>query len=163
MAQSAEHWISKLGLVEHPGEEDGYFSVPFEATSRVIEIGFNQERTASSIAFFLQRWADPPSTQTMFFKCRSTEMLFFHAGEQLTIYLLDENSSDLSTKVLGLDVANGQVPGLAVPGGTWFTRLVQSGDKNSAYSLFSCALAPGFDQRDFTARRLGELLSGNRE
>ena len=23
MAQSAEHWISKLGLVEHPGEEDG--------------------------------------------------------------------------------------------------------------------------------------------
>ena len=29
--------------------------------------------------------------------------------------------------------------------------------------LASCALAPGFDQRDFTARRLGELLSGNRE
>ena len=29
--------------------------------------------------------------------------------------------------------------------------------------LVSCALAPGFDQRDFTARRLGELLSGNRE
>jgi len=151
MAQSAEHWISKLGLVEHPGEEDGYFSVPFEATSRVIEIGFNQ------------RWAEPPSTQTMFFKCRSTEMLFFHAGEPLTIYFLDEKSSDLSTKVLGLDVPSGQVPGLAVPGGTWFTRLVQSGDKNSAYSLFSCALAPGFDQRDFTARRLGELLSGNRE
>ena len=108
------------------------------------------------------------------------------------------------------DRLNIQVPGLAVPGGTWFTRLVQSGDKNSAYSLFryiksvqiiitglignffckkklvvqkskidirithgmrpklktflaSCALAPGFDQRDFTARRLGELLSGNRE
>ena len=29
--------------------------------------------------------------------------------------------------------------------------------------LASCALAPGFDQRDFTARRLGDLLSGNRE
>ena len=29
--------------------------------------------------------------------------------------------------------------------------------------LASCALAPGFDQRDFTARSLGELLSGNRE
>ena len=34
------------------------------------------------------------------------------------------------------DRLNIQVPGLAVPGGTWFTRLVQSGDKNSAYSLF---------------------------
>ena len=31
-----------------------------------------------------------------------------------------------------------QVPGLAVPGGTWFTRLVQTGDKNSAFSLFRC-------------------------
>lgn len=36
------------------------------------------------------------------------------------------------------DRLNIQVPGLAVPGGTWFTRLVQSGDKNSAYSLFRC-------------------------
>merc|ERR1739848_325674 len=125
MAQSADYWISMLGLVEHPGDEDGYFSVPFEATSRVMEKGFSDERPASSIAFFLQ--------------CRSTEMLFYHSGEPLAIHILEENSSSLSTKVLGLDIAKGQVPGLAVPGGTWFTRLVQTGDKNSAYSLFSCA------------------------
>ena len=35
--------------------------------------------------------------------------------------------------------------------------------QNCKLFLASCALAPGFDQRDFTARRLGELLSGNRE
>lgn len=106
------------------------------------------------------------------------------------IHILEENSSDLTTKVLGLDIAKGQVqeiilrwvdisqvPGLAVPGGTWFTRVVQTGANNSAYSLFrwavakvfsqdffllSCALAPGFDQRDFKARKLSELQSGNR-
>jgi len=163
MAQNADHWISMLGLVEHPGDEDGYFSVPFEAASRVVEKGFSQERPASSIAYFLQRWAGPPSSETMFFQCRSTEMLFYHAGEPLVIHILEKNSSDLTTKILGLDIAKGQVPGLAVPGGTWFTRLVQSGDQNAAYSLFSCALAPGFDQRDFKARKLGELESGNRE
>ena len=38
-----------------------------------------------------------------------------------------------------VDWLTGQVPGLAVPGGTWFTRLVQSGDQNSAYSLFRWA------------------------
>ena len=34
----------------HPG----YFSVPFEAASRVVEKGFSEERPASSIAYFLQ-------------------------------------------------------------------------------------------------------------
>merc|ERR1712083_533138 len=167
MAKTADDWISMLGLVEHPGDEDGFFSVPFEAASRVVEQGFKEERPASSIAFFLQRWAGPPSAETMFFRCReifrSTEMLFYHAGEPLVIHILEENSSDLTTKVLGLDIAGGQVPGLAVPGGTWFTRLVQTGDKNSAFSLFSCALAPGFDHRDFKAKKLSELQSGTQE
>ena len=37
--QSAEYWIKHLHLVEHPGEEDGYFSVPFEDTFKVTSAG----------------------------------------------------------------------------------------------------------------------------
>ena len=33
--QPAEYWIKHLGLVEHPGKEDGYFAVPFEDTFSV--------------------------------------------------------------------------------------------------------------------------------
>ena len=33
--QPAEYWIKHLGLVEHPGQEDGYFAVPFEDTFSV--------------------------------------------------------------------------------------------------------------------------------
>ena len=33
--QPAEYWIKHLGLVEHPGEEDGYFAVPFQDTFSV--------------------------------------------------------------------------------------------------------------------------------
>merc|ERR1712212_659122 len=109
MAQNADHWISMLGLVEHPGDEDGYFSVPFEAASRVVEKGFSGERPASSIAYFLQSWAGPPNSETMFFQCRSTEMLFYHAGEPLAIHILEENSALLTTKILGLDIAKGQL------------------------------------------------------
>ena len=69
MARSAESWISGLGLVEHPGEEEGYFAVPFEARAKVVVEG-GEERSASSIAYFLQRWAGRPGPSTMFFQCR---------------------------------------------------------------------------------------------
>ena len=36
--QSAEYWIKHLGLVEHPGEEDGFFAVPFEDTFSVKSV-----------------------------------------------------------------------------------------------------------------------------
>ena len=31
----AEYWIEHLDLVEHPGDEDGYFNVAFEDTFMV--------------------------------------------------------------------------------------------------------------------------------
>ena len=35
---TAEYWISQLGLVEHPGPEDGYFAVPFMDTFSVRNV-----------------------------------------------------------------------------------------------------------------------------
>ena len=35
---TAEYWIKHLGLVEHPGQEDGYFAVPFEDTFSVRNV-----------------------------------------------------------------------------------------------------------------------------
>ena len=71
-------------------------------------------------------------------------MLFYHAGEPLAVHMMD-HQGELTTAVLGLDLAAGQVveepgtpqvPAVAVPGGTWFTRLVDSGEPDTAYSLF---------------------------
>ena len=80
---TAEYWIKHLQLVEHPGEEDGYFSVPFEDSFKVtnahkveslyklllqvislfpkyIQCSFvgQEQRSAASIAHFLQEKAD---------------------------------------------------------------------------------------------------------
>lgn len=35
-SKPAEFWIKHLHLVEHPGEEDGFFAVPFEDKHRVL-------------------------------------------------------------------------------------------------------------------------------
>merc|ERR1712098_653650 len=150
--QPPEFWIEQLNLVEHPGDEDGYFHVAFEDTFRVRGI-MDEERSAASIAYFLQKRADFVSPDTMFFKCQSTEMIYFHYGDPLTIYILPECGGELEKVVVGLDVAHGEVPAFAVPKDRWFTRLVESCDEE-AYALFSCSLAPGFDQKDFEAETL---------
>merc|ERR1712241_688384 len=110
--QSAEYWIKYLHLVEHPGEEDGYFSVPFEDTFKVTSVG-KEQRSAASIAHFLQKKADKVNGKTIFFRCQSTEMLFYHSGNPMSIYLLPPGAagviSNLKRTVLGPDLASGQV------------------------------------------------------
>merc|ERR1719341_1773756 len=92
----------------------------------------------------------------MFFKCQSTEMIFYHYGDPLTIYLLAEDGGELEKVVVGLDVAHGEVVAFAVPKDCWFTRLVESCQED-AYTVFSCSLAPGFDDRDFEAQTLENI------
>eukprot|EP00092_Neocalanus_flemingeri_P022310 GFUD01024192.1.p1 GENE.GFUD01024192.1~~GFUD01024192.1.p1 ORF type:complete len:177 (+),score=52.24 GFUD01024192.1:36-533(+) len=152
LRQPVEYWIEHLDLVEHPGDEDGYFNVAFEDTFMVKGI-MDEERAAASIAYFLQKRAEYVNPKTMFFKCQSTEMIFYHYGDPLTIYLLPEDGGELEKVVVGLDAAHGEVVSFAVPKDRWFTRLVESCDEE-AYTLFSCSLAPGFDGRDFEAATL---------
>lgn len=104
--------------------------------------------------------ADALSQETMFFKCLSTEMLFYHAGHPLTVYMLQEGASrleDLSRVVVGPDVERGQRLSFPVPANTWFTRLVEA-DHADDFSLFSCSLAPGFNIDDFDAEKIRNLI-----
>ena len=100
------------------------------------------------------------SSKTMFFKCDSTEMLFYHSGHPLSVYLLAPGSAgcvtSLERRVLGPDLAQGEVLSLPVPAQTWFTRLVEA-DSQQEFSVFSCCLAPGFDIRDFQAEVLENI------
>ena len=90
----------------------------------------------------------------MFFQCQSTEMLFYHAGHNMSIYVLPHGRgadlANLERTVLGPHIARGQVISFAVPANTWFTRLVEA-DSQEDYCLFSCCLAPGFHINDFKA------------
>ena len=96
----------------------------------------------------------------MFFQCQSTEMLFYHSGHPMSIYLLPPGAcgviSNLKRTVLGPNLQTGQVISYAVPANTWFTRLVEA-DQPEDYCLFSCCLAPGFHVNDFRAEVLENI------
>ena len=92
----------------------------------------------------------------MFFKCQSTEMLFYHHGHPLTVYVVDNGVDEIQVLhqvVLGPDVDQGHVLAFPVPADTWFTRVVEA-EHESQYTVFSCSLAPGFHTEDFQAAKL---------
>ena len=104
----------------------------------------------------------------MFFKCESTEMLFYHTGHPLSVYLLPQGAAgavaSLERRVLGPDLVQGEVLSFPVPAHTWFTRLVEvevevetTGDTQDQFCLFSCCLAPGFHIKDFQAEILENI------
>ena len=54
----------------------------------------------ASIAYFLQKRAESPTMETMMFKCLSTEMLFYHAGLPMSIYILEKVNITQTTYVM---------------------------------------------------------------
>ena len=61
----------------------------------------------ASIAYFLQKRAESPTMETMMFKCLSTEMLFYHAGLPMSIYILEKVNITQTTYVTdGQKMAN---------------------------------------------------------
>ena len=67
------------------------------------------------------------------------EVWYYHDGAPLTIYILAPDGT-FSAHMLGLDLANGQMPQLAVSAGSWFG----AARKGPGFSLVGCMCAPCF-------------------
>merc|ERR1711860_415687 len=144
--KSAEYWIKNLNLVEHPEHKDGFFAVPFEDTFKVLNRN-KEERPVASIAYFLEKRTKSPSLNTKMFKCQSTEMVFYHAGLPVSIYIVTKDTvgpRSLKHVILGPEVDKGHVLSFASPAGAWFTRCVDtdSGEGGLDYSVVSVVLTP---------------------
>ena len=136
----------------------------------------------ASIAYFLQKRAESPTMETMMFKCLSTEMLFYHTGLPMSIYILEKvnvtiksyifpdilssqdatSAQDMKHVILGPRVDQGHVLAFPVPADRWFTRLVDTPatqEMSGDFTLFSCSLAPGFHIADFKATKLRNVLN----
>ncbi len=84
---------------------------------------------------------------------RSDILHFFHRGEAITYYLIDDTSGELSRHILGPDPTAGHQLQLAVPGGTWKASHLPLGE----YGLISEAVCPGFEFADMTLGQRAEL------
>jgi len=131
---SQQQLIDALGLLPHP--EGGFYKETYRS-ELTLE---GQERNLLTSIYFLL------STENVsrFHRIKSDELWYFHTGSPLIVHTLSEHGH--VQHHLGLDQSKGQQPFLWIPKDTIFGSTVLEKD---SYSLVSCAVAPGFDFRDF--------------
>jgi uncharacterized protein len=135
--------IDQLGLLPHP--EGGYYKETYRSEQAIP----GAERQLMTSIYFLLTGTNV----SRFHRIVSDECWYFHTGTPIIVHTLDENGH--TEFILGNDVANGQRPYYLVKGGTIFGSSVL-GDEG--YALVSCAVAPGFDFRDFELFTADDLL-----
>lgn len=141
--QEIEFLIQTLGLTPHP--EGGYYT----ETYRSEEIIPGKERNLLTSIYFLIT----AGNVSRFHRIKSDELWYFHSGSPVIVHTLDENGHH--ELLLGNDLKNGHRPYHLVKAGTLFGSTLAT---EEGYALVSCAVAPGFDFRDFELPSRSELL-----
>lgn len=131
--QTADDFIQQLELEQHV--EGGYYRSSFRSQS-----DFDATRSLWSSIYFLLRTGEV----SHFHRLTSDEMWYFHAGQSLTIYMIDEQG-ELTTAQLGLDIAAGERPQFLVPKGCIFGSAMNQ----PGFSLVGCMVSPGFTFDNF--------------
>ena len=144
MKNEIKQLIEKLELLPHP--EGGFYKEMYRSEDKLDD---KDRNLLTSIYFLLTS-----EHVSHFHRIKSDELWYFHAGSTLTVHTLDENGH--SAFKLGADVANGQLPFYLVKKNTIFGSTV---DTPNSFALVSCAVAPGFDFRDFELFERNELLN----
>jgi predicted cupin superfamily sugar epimerase len=131
---SQEQIIETLGLLPHP--EGGFYKETYRSE---LTLEGQERELLTSIYFLLTS-----ENISKFHRIKSDELWYFHAGSPLIVHTLGERGHQQHH--LGLDFSKGQQPFLWIPKDTIFGSTVL---ENNGFSLVSCAVAPGFDFRDF--------------
>jgi predicted cupin superfamily sugar epimerase len=142
-----------LGLAPHP--EGGYYRETYRSPGTIpadaLGGNFNGPRHFSTAIYYLL----PAGQFSAFHRIRQDEGWHFYMGEPLTIYELGTGGA-LTSRILGTELDQGQVPQLMVRAGHWFAASVEGGQ---GYALAGCTVAPGFDFSDFEMARRDQLTA----
>ncbi|MGI2155220.1 cupin domain-containing protein [Shewanella oncorhynchi] len=130
---TADDFIEHLALEQHV--EGGYYRSSYRS-----ETAFDQTRALWSSIYFLLRKGEV----SHFHRLTADEMWYFHAGQSLTIYMIDPVGV-LTTAQLGLNLAAGERPQFLVPKGCIFGSAMNQ----DGFSLVGCMVSPGFTFDDF--------------
>ena len=153
MKRTAEYYIEKLELIQHP--EGGWYKETYRSEGKIGKDSLRQDFPGSrsystSILFLLQ--GDEVSA---LHKIKSDELWNFHDGNGLTIHELNSEGKYIQHK-LGLNMDAKELPQIIIPAGSWFaSEVIDDGD----FCLVGCSVAPGFDFEDFQLAKANELLS----
>jgi predicted cupin superfamily sugar epimerase len=149
---SAAYWIKKLSLGRHP--EGGYYREVYRSAENIPQDAlpgrYDGTRAFSTSIYYLL----PGDEVSRFHRLRSDEVWHFYQGRSLFLYVLSP-AGGLDRTRLGSNMEAGDVFQAVVPAGCWFGAAVSA---RRSYSLVGCAVAPGFDFRDFELGRREDLL-----
>jgi uncharacterized protein len=144
MERNVQSLIDQLELLPHP--EGGFYRETYRSE---MTLEGTDRQLLTSIYFLLT-----DSNVSRFHRISSDECWYFHSGDPIVVHTLNENGH--TAFVLGNDVQNGQLPFYLVEGGTIFGSCMLH---DQGYALVSCAVAPGFDFRDFELFETAQLLA----
>jgi len=136
--------VDALHLQPHP--EGGFYSEVYRSQAIVKDSG-QVEKSAFTSIYYLLSGSDFSSWH----RIKSDEAWYFHSGCDVLIYFFDENKL-LQTVQLGLESKHFQT---TIPANTWFAAKPIN---EAAFCLVSCAVAPGFDFKDFEIGERATLL-----
>jgi predicted cupin superfamily sugar epimerase len=131
MDLSAADVIQLLGLKPHP--EGGQFHEMFRDPRKV-----KGERAASTAIYYLLKRGE----RSHWHRVDAAEVWHFYGGASLSLRIAENGT--MAEHVLGMDLANGARPQVAVPAGAW-----QSAQSLGDWTLAGCTVAPGFEFSGF--------------
>lgn len=151
---NAQYIINNLDLKSHP--EGGYFKEIYRS-EELINIEGLPERYSSSRAYMTSIYFLLKNGQiSKFHKLNSDEIWYYHSGNPVKSHTILPDGS-YSERVLGPGLNNNQKLQLLFPKNSWFAAEVII-DKFD-YSLFGCAVAPGFEFEDFIIGKQKNLMT----
>jgi predicted cupin superfamily sugar epimerase len=123
--------VRLLGMARHP--EGGWYAETFRAAPGP------DGRSTGTLIYYLLEAGDVSAWH----RVDADEMWLWHAGGPLAL-TVSEDGSGARSRHLGPDLRAGQRPQSVVPKGAW-----QTAESLGAYTLVSCAMAPGFEFSGF--------------
>jgi predicted cupin superfamily sugar epimerase len=153
---TAEDVKKLLGLMPHP-REGGWYVRTYESEEMVPTANFadgrysGPRRTGTAIYYLLE-----PDTFSEIHLLQSDEIFHFYAGDAVEMLQLFADGSSKRI-VIGNDLAEGELPQVAVPRGVWQgSKLVEGG----SWALLGCTVSPGFEFEDYTQGQRETLVEG---
>jgi predicted cupin superfamily sugar epimerase len=77
------------------------------------------------------------------------ELWHFYAGDPVEHVRLSPTGGDSRVNVLGTELAGGQCPQLAVPGGVWQGARLKTGSQPNGWALLGCTVTPAWSEAEF--------------
>ncbi len=152
--KNAEYWIKKLNLITHP--EGGYYKEVFKSPEQLVKSGlpkrYKSERSFLTSIYYLLK----NEHISKFHRLKSEEIWYYHAGNPVKLHVIRANG-EYSEYLLGKNLEKNQTLQVIIPKLSWFAAEVIT--ENDDYSLFGCAVAPGFEFEDFELANKEELMS----